>query len=81
MHSNVKTAGEERKKNFTTMPFAGERERWKEYERTIRLMIKRNIDVPTEWNDYLFTEFAGVPNRPDEYIIPAEFNVHQVSLY
>ena len=78
MQSNVKTAGEERKKSFIATPFAGERERWEEYERAIRLMIKRNIDVPTEWNDYLFTEFAGVSNRPDEYIVPVEFDVHQV---
>jgi hypothetical protein len=80
MQSNVKTAGEERKKSFITTPFAGERERWEEYEWAIRLMIKRKIDVQTEWNDYLFKEFGEVPNRPDEYIIPAEFDVHQVSL-
>jgi hypothetical protein len=41
-------------------------------------MIKRNIDVPTEWNDFFITEFAGVPNRPDEYVVPAEFDVHPV---
>ena len=72
MQSNVKTAGAEKMNNFTITPFAGERERWEEYERAIWLMIKRNIDVPTEWNDFLYTEFPGVPNRPDEFIYPEE---------
>jgi hypothetical protein len=78
MQSNVKTAGSEKRNNFTITPFAEERERWEEYERAIRLMIERNIDVPTEWNNFLFTEFPGVPNRPDEFILPEEFDVHPV---
>ena len=78
MQSNVKIAGAEKRNNFAITPFAGERERWEEYERAIRLMIKRNIDVPTERNNFLFTEFPGVPNRPDEFILPEEFDVHPV---
>ena len=76
MSTNKVTASDS-KKSFLVNSFNGEREKWEEYHRSIEMMIKRNPDIPTEWKEYIFTDFPLVAGQDHQYVFTAEFT-HRV---
>jgi hypothetical protein len=60
--------------NFKENPFNGERVRWEEFHRFIRIAIQDHEDLPEHWLNFLFQEYplnATVPGGvayPDEFI-------------
>ena len=81
MATNIKKNAGELRRNFSTNQFAGERDRWEDYERYLRMMIMKNVDVPTEWKDFLFTVFPALPGVDDQYMFVPEFINRIVPFY
>ena len=68
--SKVKASEEESYKN---KPFNGERARWEDYHRYLRITINKQEELPENWLNYLFDDYPMDPNDATLRMFPAEF--------
>ena len=59
--------------NFKETPFNGERARWEEFHRWVRIEINQQQHLPDVWLTYLFETFPVNPVNANDFIFPSEF--------
>ena len=59
--------------NFKEYPFNGERVRWEDFHRYLRMAINKREDLPQTWLNYLFDDYPHDDNDSDKIVYPAEF--------
>ena len=65
--------------NFKDFPFNGERVRWEEFHRYLRITINKQEDLPEEWLEYLFEAYPESAGQPGVIDFPAEFKKRTVA--
>jgi hypothetical protein len=60
-------------KSFKDKPFNGERARWEDYHRFLRITINKQEDLPENWLNYLFEDYPMDPNDITARLFPMEF--------
>ena len=59
--------------DFKTIPFNGERARWEEFYRHLRLEITKQEDLPEEWLEFLFNDYPVSEDDQNTIIFSPEF--------
>ena len=59
--------------NFKEYPFNGERVRWEDFHRYLRMAINKREDLPQTWLNCLFDDYPTDDNDNDKIVFPAEF--------
>jgi hypothetical protein len=59
--------------SFKEKPFNGERARWEDYHRYLRITINKQEDLPENWLNYLFEDHPIDPDNAAARLFPAEF--------
>jgi hypothetical protein len=73
--SKVKVTDEE---SFKEKHFNGERARWEDYHRYLRITINKQEDLPENWIYYIFEEYPVDPNDATVRLFPPEFTTRIV---
>ena len=68
--SKAKDLGDE---GFKDKPFNGERARWEDYHRYLRITINKQEDLPENWLTYLFDDYPVDPDNPAHILFPADY--------
>ena len=59
--------------SYKIKPFNGERARWEDYHRYLRITINKQEDLPENWLNYLFDDYPVDPNDATWRLFPPEF--------
>ena len=73
--AKVKSSEDE---NFKEKPFNGERARWEDYHRYLRIAINKQAELPEKWLSYLFNDYPLDPINVGQRIFPPEFITRDV---
>jgi len=68
--AQVKSSEDE---NFKEKPLNGERARWEDYHRYLRIAINKQAELPGKWLSYLFNDYSMDPINVGQKIFPPEF--------
>jgi hypothetical protein len=66
--------------DFKSNPFNGERSRWEEFHRHLRLEITKQEDLPEEWLEFLFNDYPVSEDDLTTIIFPPEFITRSIPL-
>ena len=65
--------------SFKVKPFNGERARWEDYHRFLRITINKQEDLPENWLNYLFEDYPMDPNDITARLYPMEHMGRQLN--